>query len=274
MSRSMDGLLSVTRVDSIRLYGQQPGSVVLLHGGPGAPGEMAPVAREISELSGTLEPLLTAYSIEGQLQELLQLLTHYATSSVILVGWSWGAMLAYLFASRYPALVKKLVLLSSAVFEEKYAQTIMKNRLNRLDEREGVEFQHLLDALSDRACLDKNKVFAKLGDLIFKADSFNPLPEDRELLACQYDVYQSVWQEARELRQSKRLLELGKQIQCPVVAIHGDYDPHPFEGIYEPLLKVLSDFRWISLEHCGHHPWLESQAKERFYEVLRRELLG
>jgi pimeloyl-ACP methyl ester carboxylesterase len=57
-----------------------------------------------------------------------------------------------------------------------------------------------------------------------------------------------------------------------VVAIHGDYDPHPAEGVREPLSRVLSDFRFVTLEKCGHLPWIERHAKEPFYDLLRREI--
>ena len=31
---------------------------------------------------------------------------------------------------------------------------------------------------------------------------------------------------------------MGRKIKCPVVAIHGDYDPHLAEGVREPLSRV------------------------------------
>jgi len=72
---------------------------------------------------------------------------------------------------------------------------------------------------------------------------------------------------------SGKLLELGKSIKCPVVAIHGDYDPHPAEGVAEPLSRILKDFRFILLEKCGHRPWLERSARDRFYSILKQELV-
>jgi pimeloyl-ACP methyl ester carboxylesterase len=81
-----------------------------------------------------------------------------------------------------------------------------------------------------------------------------------------------VWKEAKELRYSGKLLELGKKIQCPVVAIHGDYDPHPIEGIKDPLTRVLKDFRFILLKNCGHLPWLEKKARDNFFDILLDEL--
>jgi pimeloyl-ACP methyl ester carboxylesterase len=73
-------------------------------------------------------------------------------------------------------------------------------------------------------------------------------------------------------RSNGTLLALGTHIQCPVVAVHGDYDPHPAEGVQKPLAALLKDFRFVLLKHCGHTPWLERQARGSFYQVMRREL--
>ena len=70
------------------------------------------------------------------------------------------------------------------------------------------------------------------------------------------------------LRRGK-LLEFAKKIQCPVVAIHGEHDPHPSEGVSEPLSRILKDFQLILLEKCGHRPWIERSVKDRFYSILK-----
>jgi pimeloyl-ACP methyl ester carboxylesterase len=90
------------------------------------------------------------------------------------------------------------------------------------------------------------------------------LPHKEELIRCNYRIFKSVWEDAHELRRSGKLLKLGKKVTCPVVAIHGDFDPHPFEGVKEPLSGVVKDFRFILLDKCGHKPWIEREAKERF----------
>jgi pimeloyl-ACP methyl ester carboxylesterase len=82
------------------------------------------------------------------------------------------------------------------------------------------------------------------------------------------EVFNSIWPEAAKLRESGKLLEIGKKIKCEVVAIHGDYDSHPFLGVKDPLTKVINTFKFILLEKCGHHPWFEKHAKDKFYEVL------
>lgn len=259
-------------MEKIRKYGDPPFWVAVIHGGPGAPGEMAPVARELASLGGVLEPLQTAASLEGQVLELKTVLEEAGALPVTLVGWSWGAMLSFILAAKFPSGVKKLILIGSPPFEEKYAASIMETRLSRLSEEEKLEFHTLLEALDDPATKDKNTPFAQLGKLISKPDSYDPLTLDTEVLECQYRIHQSVWKDAQELRRSGKLLELGKRIQCAVVAIHGDYDPHPAAGVEEPLSIIIRDFTFILLENCGHHPWMERTARDRFYAILKGEL--
>jgi len=259
-------------MNNLRIYGNKPFHVAVIHGGPGAPGEMAPVARELASVSGILEPLQTASSLEGQVQELHVILKENGELPVILIGWSWGAMLSFIFAARYHSFVEKLILIGSGPYEEKYAADILTTRLNRMSEEQRVEFFSLVDILNNPHIEDKNTLMARFGEIIARADSYDPLPYQGELLEYQYDINQKVWQQASELRSSGKLLQLGKKIRCPVVAIHGDYDPHPAEGVREPLSHVLKDFRFILLEKCGHEPWIERAAREKFYKVIKEEI--
>jgi pimeloyl-ACP methyl ester carboxylesterase len=169
-------------------------------------------------------------------------------------------------------LAKKLILIGSGAFDEGYAASIMADRLSRLREDERMEALFVIDSLDSPDITDRDALMARFGALMAKADSCDPLPYRSELLAYQYDVNQSVWHEAAALRKTGELLAMGKRIKCPVVAIHGDYDPHLAEGVREPLSRVLKDFRFILLEKCGHEPWIERYARDRFYEVLKEEI--
>ena len=257
---------------NLRKYGNKPFLVAVIHGGPGAPGEMALVARELSSVMGVLEPLQTATTLEGQVRELKAVLEKHAALPATLIGFSWGALLSFIFTARHPSFVRKLILIGSAPYEGKYALNITQTRLSRLSEAEREQALSLMETLNDPSVADKNTPLARLGELLSKADSYDPLPYDDEILECRYDVFQGVWEQASEMRSSAKLLELGKSIRCPVVAVHGDYDPHPSAGVVEPLSRVLKDFRFILLEKCGHRPWLERSARDRFYNILKEEV--
>ncbi len=253
-------------MDNLRTYGQAPFTVAVLHGGPGVSGEMAPVAQELSAKRGVLEPLQTKASVEGQIEELKLVLEEMASIPVVLVGYSWGAWLGYLLTVRYPKLVRKLILVSSGPFDEKYAPQILRTRLQRLSKKERDDVEFLMARPEDPLA------FGLLGELLAKADFYDPLPMRSEGLELRPEIYKNVWKEASDLRKSGKLLKEGKSIQCPVVAIQGDHDPHPAEGVQKPLAGVLKDFRFFLLEKCGHTPWMEKQAREEFFRVLIGEL--
>ena len=84
---------------NLRKYGKTPYKIAVIHGGPGAGGEMAPVARELASGWGVLEPLQTSASLEGQIEELKTVLEKNGDLPITLVGFSWGAWLGFIFAA-------------------------------------------------------------------------------------------------------------------------------------------------------------------------------
>jgi pimeloyl-ACP methyl ester carboxylesterase len=258
-------------VENPRRYGAGPFGVAILHGGPGAAGEMAPVTRELAATRGILEPLQTAATIGGQVRELRVAIESTGTPPLVLVGFSWGPLLGLIFAARHPALVKKLILISCPPCEESYAGDIMKTRLGRMSAEDRSTTLSVILSLDDPGTKDKNTLMGRLGALILKAESYDPLPHDTEI-AYRHDIYRGIWRQARRLRLRGQLLNFAGRVRCPLVAIHGDYDPHPAAGAREPLSRVVKDFRFILLGKCDHFPWLERQARDEFYAILKREI--
>lgn len=259
---------------NFKKYGAAPYDIAVIHGGPGAPGSVAEMALELSGRSGkgVLEPLQTARTVEGQVSELRNILQRHGKLPMSLIGHSWGAWLAFMFAARYPAYVKKLVLVASGPFEESYAPAVMQKRLERMSESKIQEYLHLSARLNDSAVKNKNYVFARFGKLMSETDSFDLLPSPETNAGFSHEINRSIWKEASYLRSSGKLLSMGKVIRCPVLAIHGDHDPHPFEGVRKPLERTLMDFRSVLLKDCGHYPWRERYARESFYEIVQSEL--
>lgn len=259
-------------MDDLRLHGLAPYTVAVLHGGPGAPGYMAPPARRLSERRGVLEPLQTAETLDGQVEELHAVLLEHAALPVVLIGSSWGAMLGYIYAARHPECVRRLVMVGSAVFTAESSALIEPERRRRLAPHDLARLAELRAALTDAATPNKDDLFAEAAAIYTHADALDPVTLDLETIACRYAQNGSVWSGAKALRESGELLAMGRTISCPVLAIHGDYDPHPPEGIREPLERVIRDFRFVMLERCGHYPWIERAAAEEFFALLEREI--
>lgn len=233
---------------------------------------MALVAERLSAGRGVLEPLQAAASLSGQIDELRAMIEQYSKSPVAIIGHSWGAWLSFLLAARYPELVRKLILVSAGPFEEEYVAGLTETRLSRLLEAERAEVRDLHRRLGDPGEGDRVSIFRRFGQLISKADSFDAVMEQNSMVECDPGTYEKVWSEAKEMRRSGVLLRMGESIRCPVLAIHGDYDPHPADGVRKPLSRILKEFRFELLTKCGHTPWLERHAQSRFYDIVESEL--
>ena len=121
---------------NLRTYGDPPFKFAVLHGGPGAP---------------------------GQVQELRSILEEICVFPVTLIGSSWGAMLGFIFSAYHPKYVKKLILIGSGVYEGKFAVNIQEKRLNRLNDNERGEAQILIEKLSHPETKEKNRM-SRSGD--------------------------------------------------------------------------------------------------------------
>jgi pimeloyl-ACP methyl ester carboxylesterase len=257
---------------AFRKFGPPPYRLVLVHGGPGAAGYLAPLAGRLSRSTGVIDAYQTGDNIDSLLQELFTVITGHTELPVTLLGHSWGAWLSLLFASSHPRLIRKLVLVASAPLEEKYVPWINETRMSRMDTGEITRLSKLVSRLEMPGDSVRNFIFREIAGLLKKADAFDASGNHDETVHLDYGRYQSVWQEAEEIRRSGELLRRAGKIRCPVLAIHGDYDPHPADGVRLPLQGRMKDFKFILLEKCGHEPWNEKHACGQFYELLQKEL--
>ena len=266
--------MTVLDHNSVRTWGNPPYKVAVVHGGPGAAGAAAPIARELSRHMGLLEPWQTRATLDGQIQELAEVLQEYTESPAVLLGHSWGAWLVFLTAATYPSLVKKLILVGCGPFLEKDALNIFTERVKRLTDEERIELFKLIGIINGVEQGDKDKAMGRYGELSAKADTYESFAEDEEPLAVKTseEINRRVWDEAHALRINGELVAAAEKIRCPVTAIHGDYDPHPAAGVREPLSRTLKNFRFILLEKCGHEPWIERYARDDFFRILREEI--
>jgi pimeloyl-ACP methyl ester carboxylesterase len=258
-------------MENVRKYGGESYDLVLLHGGPGVPGELEPVARMISISFGILEPLLLSLSIKDQIEELHSIVMKHCNHPVVFIGHSWGAWLGFIFVSLYPEFAKKLIMIGAPPFDEKYVSEITETRLSRLTPEEK-NWLFLAEQKIKTAPEENYTIMTRYIDLMIKADSFDLLPTDNSEMVFYPAVFYKVWEEASQLRKSGKLIRYASNISCPVVALHGDYDPHPADGVKEPLSNALKNFRFTLLEKCGHYPWKEKHAKDILYKIFYKEI--
>jgi pimeloyl-ACP methyl ester carboxylesterase len=263
----------VKKKDTVRLYGSPPYRAAVIHGGPGAPGYMAPVARELSNHTGVLEPLQTRDSVAGQVEELKSQLSAHADKPVTLIGSSWGAVLALFLASKYAELVSKLILVGSAVYDAQSSAKIEKIRFERLDRKARNRLHEIQAQLPEANPAEKEKLFAEWGRLFSGTDKYDPIDAVDETIEVQHEIFQKVWPEFMEMRDRPGYLKSEfSKIEIPAVVIHGNYDPHPLEGIKPFLEDCITQIKFHILDKCGHYPWLERNVSQEFFKILIGEL--
>ena len=108
----------------VRHNGKSGPVLLVLHGGPAAAGDVAPVAKGISGSFHSVEPwqrgsggepLTVARHIADVHQIVMDL---GGISPVAILGHSWGAMLALCYAAKHPNYAGPIVLVGCGTFEQ------------------------------------------------------------------------------------------------------------------------------------------------------------
>ena len=158
----------------VRTYGPSPCRAAVLHGGPGAIGSAAGLARGLAESCGVLEPLQSKYSVTEQVEELHRQLTAYASRPLVLIGHSWGAWLAALYAARHPGLAARLVLIGCGPLEAAYLPQLEARRLAHFTPEEAARYRELLAAPSAAGAeLLQSLLQTLLFELLYSTDFIN-----------------------------------------------------------------------------------------------------
>ena len=170
-----------------------------------------------------------------------------------------------LYSAKYPEQVDSTVLVGGGPLEDKYVSEIGKRRMQNLQEEDGALFQRLVN----KQATDED--MKRIPVLFEKSDNY--CLENREnhrADSTDSEMHNRVWGEAAQLRSSGKLLKTFKKIKSNLFIIQGSDDPHPAKGVIQPLEENGVECETYILEKCGHSPFMEKYAKEKFYEILFR----
>lgn len=257
----------------VRKHGKEPYHIVVLHGGPGAAGSALGLALIDFKEFGVLEPMQSKHTVMELEEELMEQIKENCSGKVILAGHSWGAWLAGLFAERFPDKVEKVILIGCGPLDEAYVSQIGDRRKENMSSEEAEEFEQILCGL-ENGFGEKDQYLQRLGEICDRADGYQEEKYLMDKAEVDADLYEKVWREAAGLRKSGKLSERFGRISCPLALIQGAADPHPPEGIIQPLRDRNVSIKSYVLDKCGHTPWREKYAREEFARVLFSELEG
>lgn len=257
-------------MNNVNKYGEEV-KVVLIHGGPGARGSLEDLAEMLSEHVGVLEINQSKYAIDDLIEEMKRHIENHCHEKIVLLGHSWGAWLVCLFAYKYPEYVHKVIMVGSGSFEQGYVEAFHQRRLSRLTEEDKSYYDQLMKDFTSDDMSIKDEVMAEFGQLMAKLDTYETISAHANGQA-NFKMFQAIWSEANNLRKTGELLEITRQIKVPIHIIQGDYDSHSIEGIIEPFDKKSMVYTYDIIEKCGHYPWREKYGKDRFIDLLIKQM--
>ncbi len=239
----------------------------MLHGGPGAPGQMAPVARTLSHRFHVIEPLQRLsggerLSVARHVADLHELIEGYPGRPA-LVGSSWGAMLALAYAAEHPRSAGPLVLIGCGTFDSSARAFLESTVAARMD----AELRRKLERL-EHEVPDEDERFGRVGALLAPLYSWDLEESGLEGVGFDARGHLESWNDMLRLQAQGVYPAAFSRIQSPVLMLHGADDPHPGRRILAGLKQYLAQIEYRECDHCGHFPWLEREVREDFYRVL------
>ena len=258
-----------TRTIKIPQYGRKGPQVILLHGGPAAPGYMKPIALELAKQFRVREPFQRGsdngvVTVARHVQDLQSLIVeHCGSDKPLLVGHSWGAMLALAFAAEHPDTARAIVLVGCGTFDPESRKRMEAIREERMD----TKFHQRIEQLTEKYP-NPNKRLTVLGGIYQQLDSVDLIEVKNDLLQCDAAAHEQTWSDMLRLQSEGVYPKAFARIHCPVLMLHGEDDPHPGAMIRDNLKFFMPQLEYRAWPHCGHNPWLEKAAHSDFYTKL------
>ena len=254
----------------VRTCGRTGPTVIVLHGGPGASGYLAPVTRSLASSFRVLEPFQRGsggepLTVARHVADLHEVVTSYAVQThPALVGHSWGAMLALCYAAAHPGSVSSLALIGCGTFDPAARQRMRAIRQSRVTDRLRARIERLAEQYPDpdeRLCAHAR--------LTLPLDSYELDYADAEPATCDARAHEETWEDMMRLQGEGVYPAAFAAIGAPVLMLHGAFDPHPGRMIAANLRTYLPQLEYREWERCGHYPWLEKAVRAEFLAALR-----
>lgn len=253
-------------LDQVRQYGTAGPWLIAVHGGPGAMGSMAPVARGLAGRFRVLEPWqrrggpepLTVARHVADLHRVIR--SRCAGRRPALVGHSWGAMLVLAYAAAHPRAAGPLVLAGCGTFDPAARVRLRDARQARMGAGMRAEMARLEDAIAD-----PDRRLCALGRLMMALDSYDLASTETGLEVCDAAANRESWADMLRLQEQGVYPALFALIRSPVLMVHGAGDPHPGRMIRDGLAPYLPQLEYHEWACCGHYPWLERAVGDAFF---------
>ena len=273
---------TIVELNGVRLYTRQVGdgpSVVVLHGGPGAhhdyllpqydrlaAGRAGRALIYYDQRGGgrSVVPRDVAVGWREHVADLEALRNHWRLDRLTLLGYSWGGLLAVLYALEHPSRIARLALVSGAPLTAAWREEFERRFAARMAQPWIARSRAELSALG-LAQRDPEK-YRRIAFALSVAGYFHDPSRAREMTPFRVTerTRRAVWDSLGEydLREQIRL-KFPNGTAPRSLLVHGIYDPMPIEVARETAALLSTGVVELA---TGHAPHVE--ATEAFVRVL------
>jgi pimeloyl-ACP methyl ester carboxylesterase len=204
------------------------------------------------------EPLTVARHV-ADLQELVLSLP----GPPVILGHSWGAMLALAYAAAHPEHAGPLILVGCGTFDFAARDRMYETRQERMDDGMRARLQRL-----DVEFPDANARLSARGALMRTLESYELIRSDLEGEEVDARANQETWEDMLQLQREGVYPSAFAAIRSPVLMLHGAVDAHPGLMIRASLEPYIPQLEYQEWDCCGHYPWLEKAVCEDFFSTV------
>ena len=257
--------------------------VVLCHGGPGAYDYLEPVAAMIDDIAtvhrydqrgcGRSQDV-GPYDITTFVDDLDALRAHWCYDAWTVIGHSWGATLALLYAVQYPERTACLVYFSGTGIDPAWHQDYRTNREAKLPPAARRRFRHLNQQRVMATGEELKWINEERASLLEWTELYDPARiEDvprYDRFPVNHSLNAALNSEMDRLEETGELASMVSQIAAPALVLDGAGDPRP-RWARAHVARLIPNSRHVTIAQAGHEPWIEQP--EATADALRDFLL-
>ena len=243
--------------------------VVLCHGGPGIYDYLGPVAAMLDDVAtvhrydqrgcGRSQDV-GPYDIATFIDDLDALRAHWGYEAWTVMGHSWGACLALMYAIQYPERTERLVYVSGTGIDPAWHQEYRRNREAKLLPAELKRFRFLnqrgLTASGDelkRINEERSQLLARTE--YFDVTCLNEVPR-YDCFPINYSLNSVLCAEMNHIEETGTLRLNVARVRVPTLVLDGVGDPRP-RWARANLAQLIPNSRHVTIARAGHEPWVE-----------------
>lgn len=258
--------------------------VVLCHGGPGLYDYLEPVANIIDDRAtvyrydqrgcGRTDDR-PPYDVATFVEDLDALRAHWRYEEWTVIGHSWGATLALLYAIQYPNRTQRLAYVSGTGIDPAWHQEYRRNREGKLlpperDRLRNLEQHRITATGADLDAINAERAILLEATEYYDATALAELPR-HDRFPVNYALNAALNAEMSRLEEAGELPGQASRVAAPTLVLDGEADPRP-RWARAQVASLIPNSRHVTIARAGHDPWVEQpEATARVLHDFLRE---